>query len=118
MLEGGLSEGEALSEAKENLGPGTDTTSASLAHILWALAHSSDLQAALRVQVEEYGFPQALEQLEAIPLLSACVKEGVRWTGAAAATLPRITPPGGAELAGKFVPAGVSRETSLPELNI
>lgn len=46
--------------------------------------------------------------LENIPRLQACVKEGIRWAGAAAAMLPRIVPPGGIELHDTFIPEGVS----------
>lgn len=106
-MNAGLDEGAAVSEAKENLGPGTDTTSASLAHILWALAHDSRLQSLLHEQLETRDFPQTLEELETIPLLAACVKEGIRWAGAAAAVLPRVVPEGGMELHGVFLPQGV-----------
>jgi cytochrome P450 len=108
LLAAGLSEGEAVSEAKENLGPGTDTTSASLAHILWALSHDVPLQKQLYDQLESHGFPQNIEELEKIPLLVACVKEGIRWTGAAAAVLPRVVPTGGIEFSGYYLPEGVS----------
>lgn len=107
LIDAGLDPRIALSEAKENLGPGTDTTSATLAHIFWALSRSPDLQASLYQSLFEAEFPSELDRLESIPLLQACVKEGIRWTGAAAAMLPRVTPPGGAELNGIFIPQGV-----------
>ncbi|KAK1928061.1 benzoate 4-monooxygenase cytochrome p450 [Papiliotrema laurentii] len=96
----------SLAEARENLGPGTDTTSMTLAHILWALAHDTKLQRALHGVLEAHGFPKRLDKLEQIPLLQACVKEGVRWAGAAAAMLPRVTPVGGVELDGRYIPEG------------
>lgn len=102
----------ALSEAKEMLGPGTDTTSASLAHILWALAHDHSYQAALTAELEAAAWPTDMASLESIPRLRAAVKEGIRWTSAAAAMLPRIVPEGGAELAGTFIPGGVCLEIS------
>lgn len=102
-----------MSEAKENLGPGTDTTSASLAHILWALSHDRHLQDQLYKAIEDRGFPRSLEELERIPLLVACVKEGIRWTGAAAAVLPRVVPEGGVELNGTYLPQGVSSYPSF-----
>jgi cytochrome P450 len=109
LIGAGLTEGEAVSEAKENLGPGTDTTSATLAHILWAISHDVRLQSQLYAQLDSRGFPQRLEDLETIPLLSACVKEGIRWAGAAAAVMPRVVPQSGAELLGVYLPPGVSR---------
>lgn len=111
MVKSGLAPQSALSEAKEMLGPGTDTTSASLAHILWALAHNPEYQEELYQDLLAADFPADINSLEAIPRLRACVKEGIRWTGAAAAMLPRIVPPAGVELFGRFLPGGVSPTT-------
>lgn len=103
-----LSTQSALSEAKEMLGPGTDTTSATLAHILWALSLNEDLQDQLFLELDAAQWPTDMSALESLPLLVACVKEGIRWTGAAAAMLPRMVPKGGALLAEKYVEGGVS----------
>ncbi|CZR56111.1 uncharacterized protein PAC_05999 [Phialocephala subalpina] len=96
----------ALSEAKEMLGPGTDTTSATLAHILWALAHDAPYQSELVSDLDNAGWPTDIGSLEKVERLRAAVKEGIRWTGAAAAMLPRVVPGGGVVLAGMFLPAG------------
>ncbi|RSL68920.1 hypothetical protein CEP54_002506 [Fusarium duplospermum] len=106
LCKSGLHAETALSEAKENLGPGTDTTSATLAHILWALAQNPDYQKALNEDLAAISFSTDMTTLESVPRLQACVKEGIRWAGAAAAMLPRIVPPGGIELHGKFIPEG------------
>lgn len=108
MIRSGLPARTALAEAKEQLGPGTDTTSATLAHILWGLAHDKQFQKELSDSLEAAGWPRDLTSLESVPKLKACVKEGIRWAGAASAMLPRIAPEGGVKLAGKFVPGGVS----------
>ncbi|KAF7585960.1 hypothetical protein BBP40_009769 [Aspergillus hancockii] len=102
----------ALSEAKEMLGPGTDTTSATLAHILYALSFNQPLQDSLVSDLAASKWPTDMTSLEAIPRLTACVKEGIRWTGAAAAMLPRIVPQGGALLAGTHVPGGTMISSS------
>ncbi|KAM0810056.1 putative Cytochrome P450 [Seiridium cardinale] len=106
MVNSGLPPLTALSEATENLGPGTDTTSASLAHILWALAHNPGFQEELFQDLSHVSFSTDMTTLEGVPKLRACVKEGIRWTGAAAAMLPRIVPEGGAEFHGHFLPEG------------
>ncbi|KAL5399818.1 hypothetical protein PMIN02_000348 [Paraphaeosphaeria minitans] len=106
LCNAGLPSETALSEARENLGPGTDTTSATLAHILWALAHNAGYQNALYEDLAAVDFSTNMSALENIPRLQACVKEGVRWASAAAAMLPRIVPPGGIVLHGKFIPEG------------
>lgn len=109
MIRSGLPARTALAEAKEQLGPGTNTTSATLAHILWGLAHETQFQSELLYSLEAAGWPEDLTSLEALPKLKACVKEGIRWTGAAAAMLPRVVPAQGVMLAGRFVPGGVSK---------
>ncbi|KAF4470592.1 benzoate 4-monooxygenase cytochrome p450 [Fusarium albosuccineum] len=106
LVSSGLPPETALSEATENLGPGTDTTSATLAHILWALAQNPGYQNLLHHDLQDASFSTDMTTLENIPRLQACVKEGIRWAAAAAAMLPRIVPPGGIELHGKFVPEG------------
>lgn len=54
-----------------------------------------------------------MSSLENIPRLKACVKEGIRWAGAAAAMLPRVVPQGGVELCGKFIPEGVGKTIEI-----
>ncbi|RAH64627.1 benzoate 4-monooxygenase cytochrome p450 [Aspergillus aculeatinus CBS 121060] len=107
-----VSEQSALSEAKEMLGPGTDTTSATLAHIIYALSLNRSFQAELVTELDASGWPTDMSALEAIPRLVACVKEGIRWTGAAAAMLPRIVPRGGYSLVGKYLPEGTMISSS------
>lgn len=108
MIAAGVPTQTALSEAKENLGPGTDTTSASLAHVLYALSKNPVYQQKLYKDLLDRGFPTDMSSLENIPRLRACVKEGIRWAGAAAAMLPRVVPHAGVELCGKLIPEGVS----------
>ncbi|KAF7883331.1 uncharacterized protein EAF02_005251 [Botrytis sinoallii] len=104
MINSNLPSSTALSEATENLGPGTDTTSATLAHILWTLRSNPDFQEELFQDLAAVSFPTDMTTLEGIPRFWACKKEGIRWTGAAAAMLPRLVPEGGAEFYGNFLP--------------
>ncbi|OAQ59223.1 cytochrome P450 [Pochonia chlamydosporia 170] len=106
MVAAGLAPQTALSEAKENMGPGTDTTSGSLAHILYALSHNPQYQELLYNDISREEFTADMSRLENIPRLKACVKEGVRWAGTAAAMLPCIVPAGGVELHGQVIPEG------------
>ncbi|KAH7129294.1 benzoate 4-monooxygenase cytochrome p450, partial [Dactylonectria macrodidyma] len=106
LVNSGLHPETALSEAKENLGPGTDTTSGSLAHIMFALGWNPRYQDELYQDLLKVGFSTQMTTLENIPRLRACVKEGIRWAGTAAAMLPRVVPNGGTELFGKQIPEG------------
>ncbi|PWY83570.1 benzoate 4-monooxygenase cytochrome p450 [Aspergillus heteromorphus CBS 117.55] len=112
MSEERIPEQSALSEAKEMLGPGTDTTSATLAHILYALSLNQTFQEDLVSDLQAAGWSVDMSALESIPRLVASVKEGIRWTGAAAAMLPRIVPQGGYLLAGKHLPGGTMISSS------
>ncbi|KAF7952978.1 hypothetical protein EAE96_006200 [Botrytis aclada] len=104
MVNSNLSPSTALSEATENLGPGTDTTSATLAHILWALGSNTGFQDELFQDLAEVSFSTDMTTLEGIPRLRACAKQGIRWTSAATAMLPRLVPEGGAVFYGHFLP--------------
>jgi len=112
MIKSNLPAQSALSEAKEMLGPGTDTTSATLAHILWGLAHDIEYQEALAEDLALVGWPTEISALEGTSRLWAAVKEGIRWAGAAAAMLPRVVPDGGVTLEGRHIPGGVSFSAS------
>ncbi|KAI4247989.1 MAG: hypothetical protein LQ352_006029, partial [Teloschistes flavicans] len=49
----------------------------------------------------------ALADLEKLPYLSACIKEGLRYASPAASRSPRLVPPDGVTLPdGRFIPAG------------
>ncbi|KAK2049924.1 cytochrome P450 [Colletotrichum somersetense] len=82
-------------------------------HILFALSRNPTYQEKLYQDLAKLGFPTDMGSLENIPRLKACVKEGIRWAGAAAAMLPRVVPQGSVELCGKFIPEGTVI-TSLP----
>lgn len=112
MIRSHLPPSVVLSEAKEMLGPGTDSTGVTCAHILWGLAHDIEFQDDLGRDLAIAGWPTNMSALDEIPRLKAAVKEGIRWAGAATAMLPRVVPEGGAILAGKFIPGGVSFSTA------
>jgi cytochrome P450 len=76
-----------LSEAKENLGPGTDTTSATPAHIIWTLGYNVQFQELLHRDAQNINISESISDLEAVPQLRASVKEGIRCAGAAAVTI-------------------------------
>ncbi|KAK1574244.1 cytochrome P450 [Colletotrichum navitas] len=76
-------------------------------HILYALSLNPTYQEKLYQDLAQQGFPTDMGCLENILRLKACVKEGIRWAGIAAAMLPRVVPQGGVELCGMLIPEGV-----------
>jgi len=107
LTNSGLPLTTSLSEGKELLGPGTDTISSTLAHILYALAHDLRSQEELVRDCAAAGWPEDIESLEVVPRLRAAVKEGIRWAASATAVLPRVTPAQGAIFEGRFICGGV-----------
>jgi hypothetical protein len=91
----------------EMLGPGTDTNFATQAHILWALAHDFSYQGAPMHSLTETRCPAKKISLESILRPRAAVKEGTRWIGAAAATLPKIVPEDSVVFGSSFLPGGI-----------
>ncbi|KAF2013278.1 cytochrome P450 [Aaosphaeria arxii CBS 175.79] len=98
-------------EAMNVIIAGTDTTGVTLTYLTWAVLQRPELQAALEAEVGQLkeGFTE--NDLIALPLLNAVIEETLRLYGAAPSSLPRVVPQGGAKLAGKFVPQGVTVST-------
>lgn len=57
--------------------------------------------------------PITLEQTKEMPYLQACLHEALRCHPAVGMSLPRVTPPGGIETDGRYIPEGVSAVDSL-----
>jgi cytochrome P450 len=98
-------------EAMNIIIAGTDTSGVTLTYLTWAVLQRPDLQRALEDEVR--ALPEAFTEndLLALPLLNATIDETLRLYGAAPSSLPRVVPPGGAELGGKHVPQGVTVDT-------
>lgn len=93
---------------------GTDTTANALVCGTWRLLEAPDkltrLQAELRAAIPHStalsAFPRDWAALETLPYLRAVIRETLRLSYGVPGKLPRVVPPGGAELAGTFLPGG------------
>ncbi|KAJ4358238.1 uncharacterized protein N0V89_002818 [Didymosphaeria variabile] len=117
----------------QNIGAGTDTTSISLSAILWnvimdrrVLAKANlflpprpavpclTIARQLRAEIDEktadgqLSDPPTFAETQTMPYFQAVILEGLRIHPAAAFPLVRIVPKGGAHIAGRFFPEGVS----------
>lgn len=96
---------------------GSDTTANSMIYLIWcvcSLPHvRRRLLAALDTLPEDYTY----EQLRDLPYLNHCVDEALRLYSALPAGLPRAVPPGGVDLAGHFVPGGMTVTTQCFSLH-
>ncbi|KAL3584919.1 hypothetical protein FPOAC2_14700 [Fusarium poae] len=103
-----LSDEELIAESSTLFFAGTDTTASTVAIGLWHLLHKPELYSRLRAELKtvmpEKGSQPTLKQLESLPFLSACIKEGLRITCPPRGRLPRVVPPEGLQCNGVFIP--------------
>ena len=104
--DGTLTDEDIQTEAGNLIVAGSDTTGITLTYLTWCVLKQPSLQAALEDEVNNTDAKLTDASLEKLPILNAVIEETLRLYGAAPATLPRLTPPGGATLAGHFIPAG------------
>ena len=93
---------------------GSDTTSTELSAILYFLLKNPAAYRKLRDEIDRATASGRLSvphvkysEAAKLPYLDACCKEGMRLVPALGMALPREVPPGGREIAGRFVPGGV-----------
>lgn len=91
---------------------GTDTTAASLAVTLHHLLQRPELyrrlQAEVRTVIPTRDSKPAFSDLDSLPFLDACIKEGLRISCPSRTRLPRTVPAEGWEFKGHYLPPGVS----------
>lgn len=91
-----------------NVTAGTDTTSISLAAVIYHLWQNPRYLSKLRDELKGASDPITFEQAKGIPYLEAVIKEALRVHPAAGLPMQRVVPQGGRTIAGRFFPAGVS----------
>jgi cytochrome P450 len=105
-----------------NIGAGSDTTGITLTAIIYYLMKNPACLQKLRLEIDtaeqegRISSPLTFKEGQALPYLQAVIKEALRLHPAVGQILARIVPEGGAELAGRFFPAGVSYAITNPPL--
>lgn len=108
----GMSNDNVLSMATSNVFAGSDTTAISIRSILYYLLKNPrckrKLVEEIDTQMKEGRLTDSitLEQTKHMPYLQACLYEGLRCHPAVGMSLPRVTPTGGIETDGRYLPAG------------
>ncbi|GJC95980.1 cytochrome P450 [Colletotrichum higginsianum] len=96
---------------------GSDTTANSMIYLVWAVCKIPEIRAKLLRELdtlpENYGY----DELKELSYVSWIVNETLRLYTALPCGLPRLVPPGGAELAGQFVPGGFTVTTQAYSLH-
>ena len=108
-----MNETAVLSMVTSNIFAGSDTTAISIGAVLYFLCKFPVYKQRLLAEVEaveESGKIEnciTLEVTKQMPYLQACLYEALRCHPAVGMTLPRVTPRGGIEIDGRFIPEGV-----------
>lgn len=95
---------------------GTETTATLLSGLVYLLLENPDKMQKLVEEVRQIQSEEDLtfENLARMPYLAACLQEGFRCYPPVAVGLPRVTPPGGNAICGKWVPENVRVSHLLP----
>ena len=108
-----MNDASVLSMATTNISAGSDTTAISTRSVIYHLLKNPECKRKLveeiDTQMKEAKLTEiiTLEQTKRMPYLQACLYEGLRLHPAVGMSLPRVTPPGGIEIDGHFIPEGV-----------
>jgi cytochrome P450 len=109
--ESGLSLAEMYANANLFMIAGTETTATLLSGLTYYLLKNPTKMDKLKMEIREAFKTEdeiTIERLQALKYLNACVEEGLRMYPPISNGLPRIVPPGGSVIDGRYVPAGVS----------
>ena len=108
-----MSNTSILSMATSNIFAGSDTTAISTRSVIYYLLKNPKYKQKLIQELDickgagKLREPVTLEQTKQMPYLQACLYEGLRCHPAVGMSLPRVTPSGGIEIDGRYIPQGV-----------
>lgn len=97
---------------QSNVIAGSDTTAISLSSIMWHLMQNPESLRKLRAEIDEFTAQGrcsdniTFKQSQHMPYLQAVMKEALRIHSATGLPMWRVVPDGGAEISGRFFPAG------------
>ena len=97
---------EVRSNALTFLVAGTDTTADTLTYLVWAVCQSPSVKAALLGELDQLQENFDDMHLKSLSYLNQVIEETLRVYPAVATGLLRIVPPGGASIAGRYIPGG------------
>lgn len=97
---------EIVDEAQTYIIAGTDTTAITLTYTVWRVCQNPMIRNRLVEELQQ--LPEGFGDHDALKLtyLNQVIDEALRLHGAAPSGLPRIVPPEGTTLAGKYLPGG------------
>lgn len=118
LMAAGISNVEVAAQCKDLLFAGTDSTGMNLATIIRGLVMHPEQYGKLKEEVENNATLGAqAEDVQALPYLTAVVKEALRLSMANPTRLPHVVPPGDWTFKGTFFPANSIVGCSAYELH-
>lgn len=98
---------EIRDEAQVYIVAGSDTTAITLTYLVWAVCRNPAIRDRLVAEVRDR-LPEDYQDhhVQQLPYLQQVIEEALRVYSAVPAALPRVVPPGGATLAGHYLPGG------------
>ncbi|KAL2394087.1 Cytochrome P450 monooxygenase cicH [Exophiala dermatitidis] len=102
-----ITDHEMLTHAWGNLAAGSDTTGTAIRSLIYYVLKHERVYKQLCEEVRaKLTLPVPFADANALPYLTACIKESMRMHPSVGLILGRTTPPGGATISGHYVPAG------------
>lgn len=118
LMAAGISDAEVAAQCKDLLFAGTDSTGMNLATVIRGLVMHPEMYEKLKQEVEKNVARGAqAEDVQALPYLTAVVKEALRLSMANPTRLPHVVPSGGWMFKGTFFPASSTVGCSAYELH-
>lgn len=105
-----IDKGTVVGLVISTINAGAETTATTMLETLQLLLRNPSRHAALVTELESAGLasPPSFESVSRLPYLDATLKEAMRLNPVNQAPLERQVPPGGATLAGVYIPGGTS----------
>lgn len=109
-----LTEEEIIAESISFIVGGSDTTSTTMTNFVDIVSRSDHVQKSLHEELDKAfvgemprDWVASFKDVEGLPVLNAILRETMRIRPTSATGLERVTPAGGAIVAGRFIPEGV-----------
>lgn len=113
----GLPDAAIKDEAVDFIIAGSDTTAISLTYLVWAVCRNDKVRELLLRDLDCLPENFSDREIRQLPYLDHTINETLRLYGPVPSGLPRTVPNGGANLAGWWIPAGVTVTTQAYSLH-